>query len=68
MFFCSVVCYKDPGSNIVTIKNLQIVLCDVNLKPPEAAVARRLLNESVSAASDENVEYVRTNSGIKIYQ
>ena len=44
---------RDPQGTIVTVRNLQISLKDVNYCPPEPNIARKMLNESVSSASNE---------------
>lgn len=55
--------YRDPSGTYIPLKNLKIRLYDINAKPPEAAIARKLLNESVSSVAEEVVERTTIASG-----
>lgn len=62
LFLNLLVSFRDPSGSIIMLRDLQIILSDVNQKPPEAAIARRLLNESVICDFD-NIETTTIKSG-----
>lgn len=66
LIFITEVSYKDPSGIIITVHNLQVSLFDIHSKPPEAAVARRLLNESVATGTNTNIETTTIKSGKNI--
>ncbi|XP_065215797.1 trafficking protein particle complex subunit 8 [Planococcus citri] len=57
------VSYRDPSATTITLKNLRVCFYDINAKPPEPAIARKLLNESVSSVSEEVIECTNFKSG-----
>lgn len=42
--------FKDPQGNTVAIRNLRLSIQDINARPPEPNLAKKLLNEAVSSA------------------
>ena len=61
-FLRPAVSFRDPSGSTIVVRNLRVVLSDVNQKPLEPAVARRLLNESVICDFDD-VETTTVRSG-----
>ncbi|XP_025837429.1 trafficking protein particle complex subunit 8 isoform X2 [Agrilus planipennis] len=62
--FCrlgSDVFYKDFSGQIVTVHNLEITVQDVNFQPINQTLARKLLNASVSHASEPRSHQIRIN-------
>ncbi|XP_043471497.1 trafficking protein particle complex subunit 8 [Leptopilina heterotoma] len=63
--FCRLSCeghIKDPQGNTSAVRCLQILIRDVNSTPPEPAIARRMLNETVSCSFTERSTVVNTGS------
>ncbi|XP_014226501.1 trafficking protein particle complex subunit 8 [Trichogramma pretiosum] len=54
--------FRDPQGTMVTVRNLQISIKDVNYCPPEPNVARKMLNESVSSNYNERKTIVNTGN------
>lgn len=46
------VTYADPSGTNITVRNLKITFLDINWKPPQTSLARKLLNSSVSSAPE----------------
>ncbi|XP_021914689.1 trafficking protein particle complex subunit 8 isoform X2 [Zootermopsis nevadensis] len=47
--------FREPSGTSVAVRNLRVTMLDVNSRPPQATLARKLLNESVSlSGSDRN--------------
>lgn len=44
--------FKDPTGSVVTVRNLNLTFMDVNTRPPQTTLARKLLNSSVSELSE----------------
>ncbi|KAG5334145.1 TPPC8 protein, partial [Acromyrmex charruanus] len=42
--------FKDPQGNTIAIRNLRLFIQDINTRPPEPSLAKKLLNEAVSSA------------------
>lgn len=54
--------FRDPSGTMVTVKNLRICIADVNSRPPQPTVARKFLNESVSAFVAERTTVVEVGN------
>ncbi|XP_012215025.1 trafficking protein particle complex subunit 8 isoform X2 [Linepithema humile] len=50
--------FKDPQGNTVTIRNLRLAIQDINTRPPEPCLAKKMLNEAVSSALCERTTTV----------
>ncbi|XP_056646298.1 trafficking protein particle complex subunit 8 [Diorhabda sublineata] len=60
--FCTLtndVSYKDPTGFTNTIRNLKLTFLDILWRPPQTHIARKLLNSSVSNASDCKNNFVQ---------
>ncbi|GAB1868073.1 Protein TRS85-like protein [Camponotus japonicus] len=51
--------FKDPQGNTVTIRNLRLSIQDINARPPEPSLAKKMLNEAVSSTLCERTTAVR---------
>ncbi|XP_015513137.1 trafficking protein particle complex subunit 8 isoform X1 [Neodiprion lecontei] len=50
---------KDPQGAAVTVRNLRLSVQDVNVRPPQPTLARKMLNESVSSSPCERTTIVQ---------
>ncbi|XP_011860429.1 PREDICTED: trafficking protein particle complex subunit 8 [Vollenhovia emeryi] len=50
--------FKDPQGNTIAIRNLRLSIQDINARPPEPSLAKKLLNEAVSSALCERTTMV----------
>ncbi|XP_011160627.1 trafficking protein particle complex subunit 8 isoform X1 [Solenopsis invicta] len=50
--------FKDPQGNTVAIRNLRLSIQDINMRPPEPSLAKKLLSEAVSTALCERTTTV----------
>ncbi|KAL0128427.1 hypothetical protein PUN28_003599 [Cardiocondyla obscurior] len=50
--------FKDPQGNTVAIRNLRLSIQDINARPPEPSLAKKLLNEAVSSTLCERTTTV----------
>ncbi|XP_030756187.1 trafficking protein particle complex subunit 8 [Sitophilus oryzae] len=48
--------YKDVNGTTMVVKNLKVSFLDVNLRPPQTTLARKLLNSSVSEAPEPKIK------------
>ncbi|XP_066254836.1 trafficking protein particle complex subunit 8 [Euwallacea similis] len=50
------VTFRDPSGTTNLIKGLKLTFVDINLRPPQTTLARKLLNSSVSEASEPRMK------------
>ncbi|KAL1402335.1 hypothetical protein pipiens_006143 [Culex pipiens pipiens] len=55
--------FRDTAGTSVSIKGLRINVCDVNWRPPQTILAKKMLNESVTSAVGEKVKGVKLEDG-----
>lgn len=63
--FCTLdkeVNFKDPSGTIISIKSFHIFVCDINSQPPDAIIARKLLNQSVGREFCDETVTVKANA------
>ncbi|KAJ8983316.1 hypothetical protein NQ317_010855 [Molorchus minor] len=53
--------YKDPSGLTISIHNFKITFLDITWRPPQTAVARKLLNSSVSNAPESRTKTVQVD-------
>ncbi|XP_066587305.1 trafficking protein particle complex subunit 8 [Prorops nasuta] len=53
---------KDPQGNNVTVRNLRLSIQDVNVRPPETALAKKMLNDAVSTVLCERTTSVQVGA------
>ncbi|XP_014485657.1 PREDICTED: trafficking protein particle complex subunit 8 [Dinoponera quadriceps] len=51
--------FKDPQGNTIAIRNLRLSIQDINARPPEPSLAKKMLNEAASSALCERTTSVR---------
>lgn len=56
------VTYKDPNGLTNTVRNLKLTFLDITWRPPETAVARKLLNYSVTNAAETKTKLFTSGS------
>ncbi|XP_019764985.1 trafficking protein particle complex subunit 8 [Dendroctonus ponderosae] len=56
------VTYKDPTGSAVTVKNLKLTFVDVNARPPQTTLARKLLNSSVIETLEPEMKSLTVNN------
>lgn len=56
------VTYKDPTGSTVTVKNLKLTFVDVNARPPQTTLARKLLNSSVVESVEPKMQILTVNN------
>ncbi|XP_077272464.1 trafficking protein particle complex subunit 8 homolog l(3)76BDm [Temnothorax americanus] len=54
--------FKDPQGTTIAIRNLRLSIQDINVRPPEPSLAKKLLNEAVSSALCERTTTVPIGS------
>ncbi|XP_055602225.1 trafficking protein particle complex subunit 8 [Uranotaenia lowii] len=55
--------FRDTAGTSVSIKGLRVGVCDVNWRPPQTILAKKMLNESVNSAVGEKVRGVQLEDG-----
>ncbi|XP_012252846.2 trafficking protein particle complex subunit 8 isoform X2 [Athalia rosae] len=53
---------KDPQGITVTVRNLRVSVQDINVRPPQPTLARKMLNESVSSSQCERTTTVQNGT------
>lgn len=53
--------FRDTSGISVSIKGLRLNVCDINWRPPQTILARKMLNESVSSASCDKTKEIKVN-------
>lgn len=61
---------KDAGGSTTAVKNLRVQLIDINARPPQSALARKFMNQSVNVGSESvrtiKVGVVNMNDQVEI--
>ncbi|XP_062542620.1 trafficking protein particle complex subunit 8 [Armigeres subalbatus] len=55
--------FRDTAGTSVSIKGLRINVCDVNWRPPQTILAKKMLNESVTSAVGEKLRAIKLDDG-----
>ncbi|XP_055532257.1 trafficking protein particle complex subunit 8 [Wyeomyia smithii] len=55
--------FRDTAGTSVSIKGLRINVIDVNWRPPQTILAKKMLNESVTSAAGEKLKAVKLEDG-----
>lgn len=55
--------FRDTAGTSVSIKGLRVNVCDVNWRPPQTILAKKVLNESVSSAYGEKMKSIKLDDG-----
>lgn len=54
--------FRDTSGSSVSIKGLRLNICDVNWRPPQTILARKMLNESVTTAQCDKTRVIEINA------
>lgn len=55
--------FRDTAGTSVSIKGLRVNVCDVNWRPPQTILAKKMLNESVTSAFSEKLRPIKLEDG-----
>ncbi|XP_053684049.1 trafficking protein particle complex subunit 8 isoform X2 [Sabethes cyaneus] len=55
--------FRDTAGTSVSIKGLRVNVIDVNWRPPQTILAKKMLNESVTSAAGEKLKAVKLEDG-----
>lgn len=58
--------FRDTSGTSVSIRGLRLNVCDINWRPPQTILARKMLNESVSSANCDKTREVQVNENVTL--
>ncbi|XP_055625698.1 trafficking protein particle complex subunit 8 [Toxorhynchites rutilus septentrionalis] len=58
--------FRDTAGTSVSIKGLRINVCDINWRPPQTILAKKMLNDSVNSAVGEKLKTIKLDDGANL--
>lgn len=56
--------FQDPSGNKIIVKNLKVNIQDVNARPPQPTLARKMLNDSVASGICDRISTIHLGINI----